>query len=156
MINFLTIQGWLLAFGWLLEHYSYLGGQSFFSKPWFCRSECHGGQYKCVIFVFRRNTKLREAEIDIHRTSMASARSYKTIRIIFTLVVLIASSISSAFSMPNDILDSSDNHLLRNQTIHLSQRVQKLKRIRSYLRRINKLAIKTIEAILLHTFQNCS
>ena len=105
-----------------------------------------------MIFVFRRNTKLREAEIDIHRTSMASARSYKTIRIIFTLVVLIASSISSAFSMPNDILDSSDNHLLRNQTIHLSQRVQKLKRIRRYLRRINKLAIKTIEAILFHTF----
>ncbi|CDP16942.1 unnamed protein product [Coffea canephora] len=54
--------------------------------------------------------------------------------------------------MPNDILDSSDNHLLRNQTIHLSQRVQKLKRIRRYLRRINKLAIKTIEAILFHTF----
>ncbi|XP_071902561.1 protein neprosin-like [Coffea arabica] len=76
---------------------------------------------------------------------MASARCYKTVRIIFTLVVLIASSISSAFSMPNDILDSSDNHLLRNQTIHLSQRVQKSKRIRRYLRRINKLAIKTIE-----------
>ncbi|XP_027169341.1 uncharacterized protein LOC113769056 [Coffea eugenioides] len=56
---------------------------------------------------------------------MASARSYKTVQIIFILIIITASSISSVLSKPND---------------------QKLKRIRSYLRRINKLAIKTIES----------
>ncbi|XP_027122048.1 protein neprosin-like [Coffea arabica] len=55
---------------------------------------------------------------------MASARSYKTVQIIFILIIITAASISSVLSKPND----------------------KLKRIRSYLRRINKLAIKTIES----------
>ncbi|CAN4100519.1 unnamed protein product [Withania somnifera] len=70
----------------------------------------------------------------------------KPFSIIFPFVgfLLLASIIGTVISDPT--LQDSKHHLLTNQTFKPHQELFKLKRLRTYLRRINKPAVKTVQS----------
>ncbi|XP_027169336.1 uncharacterized protein LOC113769051 [Coffea eugenioides] len=77
---------------------------------------------------------------------MAASTAHTLLQIIFTFGVFIAFSSTPVLSEPVCVLGSSDNHLLSYLTFHASRKFQQLKGVRSYLRRINKPAVKIIES----------
>ncbi|KAF8399741.1 hypothetical protein HHK36_015612 [Tetracentron sinense] len=63
---------------------------------------------------------------------------------IFVGLLLVASSVSPVFSISNS--PESNDRLPTNQTFRPGEELQKLKRIRAHLRKINKPAFKSIQA----------
>ncbi|KAK3037554.1 hypothetical protein RJ639_030362 [Escallonia herrerae] len=76
-------------------------------------------------------------------SSSSSTAHRNTIPVIFTFVsfLLVLSSLTPVLSLP---ISSDPGH--RNQTFRPHQHVQRLKRIRAHLRKINKPAVKTIQS----------
>lgn len=72
----------------------------------------------------------------------------KPFSIIFSFVgfLILASIFGSVISDPTHVQDAK-HHLLTNQTFKPKQELLKLKRLRTYLRKVNKPAVKTIQAI---------
>ncbi|KAA8542225.1 hypothetical protein F0562_023377 [Nyssa sinensis] len=81
-----------------------------------------------------------------HSTNMASSTSHITTTIIFIFVSLlfVVSSLSPVLSLPT--LSDPGHPLLANQTFRPLQELHRLKRIRAYLKKINKPAVKTIQS----------
>ncbi|KAG2678820.1 hypothetical protein I3760_11G022100 [Carya illinoinensis] len=82
-----------------------------------------------------------------HSSKLASPVSCNTPSIIPMLLVaflLVASLLSPVQSLP--IVSDSGHLLPSNQTFHPGSELNKLKRIRAYLRKINKPAVKTIQS----------
>ncbi|KAL0318540.1 UNVERIFIED_CONTAM: hypothetical protein Sangu_2010200 [Sesamum angustifolium] len=81
---------------------------------------------------------------------MASSKSQTTkLPIILTFVsflLILSSSTTPVCSKPLVSTDGSGSRLPANQTFRPSHELHKLKRIRSYLRKINKPAVKTIQS----------
>ncbi|RVX18449.1 hypothetical protein CK203_006449 [Vitis vinifera] len=72
--------------------------------------------------------------------------SSSPIMFIFVAFLFAASSLSPVLSHPIPS-DSGHHRPTANQTFHPGLQLQKLKRVRAYLRKINKPAVKTIQAI---------
>lgn len=102
------------------------------------------GQQQCIQ---ARNVAPLQTTAHAHSSKLASPVSHSTSSIIPMLLVaflLVASMLSPVQSLP--IVSGSGHSLPANQTIHPGSELNKLKRIRAYLRRINKPAVKTIQA----------
>lgn len=110
------------------------------------------GQHKCI----QTQAKLtEETTTQGHSTrscSMASSTttSYRKLPAIFTFVVflvLVSFNTTPVLSKPTiHASDSGHNLLLSNQTFRPRSELHRLRRIRSYLKKINKPAVKTIES----------
>lgn len=98
-------------------------------------------QHKCI----QNTTTLLEQQQNIDSAQMASSSTSKT-PIIFTLVAFLLILSSSAAPVSSQSL-MPPNSGRRNQTFRPQQELKKLKRIRSYLRKINKPAVKTIQVL---------
>lgn len=104
-------------------------------------------QHECIqaqIVVSKQTTE------QDHSSNLASSSSHNTASIIPMLLVaflLVTSLLSPALSL--SIVSDSSHSLLANQTFHPGSELHKLKSVRGYLRKINKPAVKTIQA---HTF----
>ena len=98
------------------------------------------GQAQCT----RIQTILpQETTTPQHSSNMASS---SPIMFIFVAFLFAVSSLSPVLSHPIPS-DSGHHRPTANQTFHPGLQLQKLKRVRAYLRKINKPAVKTIQAI---------
>ncbi|XP_022735647.1 uncharacterized protein LOC111289034 [Durio zibethinus] len=81
-----------------------------------------------------------------HSTNMASSVSHNTFSMIpfFVAFLVFASSLGPVLSLP--LLSDSDHRQMANHTFKPAKGIQKLRRINAYLKRINKPAVKTIQA----------
>lgn len=78
----------------------------------------------------------------------SSSSSSSTLPIIYTFVVfLFLASSSSTLVLSKPVVSDSSTNVLKNQTFRPRQELLKLKRIRSYLKNINKPAVKTIQSV---------
>ncbi|KAL6318653.1 hypothetical protein AAG906_000731 [Vitis piasezkii] len=97
------------------------------------------GQAQCT----RIQTILpQETTTPQHSSNMASS---SPIMFIFVAFLFAASSLSPVLSHPIPS-DSGHHRPTANQTFHPGLQLQKLKRVRAYLRKINKPAVKTIQS----------
>ncbi|KAL6973190.1 hypothetical protein U1Q18_027370 [Sarracenia purpurea var. burkii] len=74
---------------------------------------------------------------------MASSSSSSSQKIIFPFIfafLVLVSSLGHVLSLP--VLSDSGDHFVANQTFRSDKELQRLKRIRAYLRKINKPAVK--------------
>lgn len=83
-------------------------------------------------------------------SSKAQSRDNSFSQILFPIIasaIIICSFVYSAAAV-------SDSHLPVNQTFQPAQQLRRLKRVNAYLKKINKPAVKTIQAIILSCFIN--
>ncbi|GAV58307.1 DUF239 domain-containing protein/DUF4409 domain-containing protein [Cephalotus follicularis] len=82
-----------------------------------------------------------------HSSAMATSIAYKTPQMlsIFISLLFVFSTLSPVLSLPN-ITDSSGHRQPANQTSRSSKEMQKLRRVKAYLKKINKSAMKTIQS----------
>ncbi|KAL3512791.1 hypothetical protein ACH5RR_025508 [Cinchona calisaya] len=105
-----------------------------------------------------RSTKLKQERNNYTKTqstrrscssiiNMASSTtiSYTKLPIIFTFFVVFSALLAASSSTPA-VLSFKPLHALSNQTFRPAQELYRLKRIRSYLKKINKPAVKTVQS----------
>lgn len=75
--------------------------------------------------------------------SSVSHNSFSTIPL-FVGFLVVASSLAHVLSSP--LMSDSGNRQMKNHTFKPAKDIQKLRRINAYLKKINKPAVKTIQA----------
>ena len=107
------------------------------------------GQPQCIQAQIAAPKKTTTQE---HSSKLASPASHNTPSIIPMLLVaflLVASLLSPV--LPTPIVSDSGHSPPANQSFHPGSELHKLRRVKSYLRKINKPAVKTIQAYI-YTF----
>ena len=101
-------------------------------------------QHQCIqtqSFLSKQTTTAQK-----HSTNMAASVSHNTFLMIpiFVAFLVVASSLGSVLSLP--LLSDSGDQKMANHTFKPAKEIQKLRRINAYLKKINKPAVKTIQA----------
>lgn len=101
-----------------------------------------------------KTTTIQRQQRHRHSKKMAastSLSSHPMIPIFVAFLLVFASSVSPALSLPALVSDSG-SRLLANQTFRPSKEVLRLRRANAYLKKINKPAVKTIQVLLSFDF----
>jgi hypothetical protein len=118
------------------------------SVPWtkqrnepFCEIHHTTGQPQCkqAQIVAPKKTKTQE-----HSSKLASHNTPSIIPMLLVAFLLVASLLSPV--LPTPIVSDSGHSPPANQSFHPGSELHKLRRVKAYLRKINKPAVKTIQA----------
>ena len=118
-------------------------GTKLYNKP-FCVVNTTR-QHQCIqtrSFLSKQTTTTAQK----HSTNMASFVSHNTFSMIpiFVAFLVVASSLGPVRSLP--LVSDSGHRQMANHTFKSAKEIQKLRRINAYLKKINKPAVKTIQA----------
>lgn len=102
------------------------------------------GQHQCVRAQIVAPQQTLAQERSSNLASPASRNNHPVIPMLLIAFLLVASLLSPVLSLP--IVSDSGLSPPANQTFHPGKELHRLKRVRTYLRKINKPAVKTIQA----------
>lgn len=102
------------------------------------------GQRQCVRAQIVAPQQTLAQERSSNLASPASRNNHPVIPMLLITFLLVASLLSPVLSLP--IVSDSGVSPPANQTFHPGKELHRLKRVRTYLRKINKPAVKTIQA----------